>query len=105
MEREREVGVEEAGRWAGRHDLEFVEVSALTGKNVDEVFYRAATQVLTRLELGEIDPGSGTSGIQFGDARWSTNTIQLSRIGGGRRSSMGSDEWVDNRVQSSWCCM
>jgi GTPase SAR1 family protein len=45
-----------------------VEVSALSGENVDELFSRLARMILTKIELGEIDPDDPQSGIQYGDA-------------------------------------
>ena len=50
--REREVSVEEAGRWASREGIGFLEVSALDGTNVEEAFLRCARQILTKVELG-----------------------------------------------------
>ncbi len=79
---DREVSVDEAGKWAQRHGLDFVETSALSGQGVDDVFYRAAGKVLTKIELGEIDPGNDTSGIQFGDSGWR-------KYGGLRRGETG----------------
>lgn len=45
-----------------------VEVSALSGENVDELFNRLARMILTKIELGEIDPDDPQNGIQYGDA-------------------------------------
>ncbi|KAK7968031.1 P-loop containing nucleoside triphosphate hydrolase protein [Apiospora aurea] len=53
----REVSAAEASRWAG-------------GVNVPvalEVFARLARAILTKIELGEIDPDDPLSGIQYGD--------------------------------------
>lgn len=52
--REREVSVEEAGRWASREGIGFLEASALDGSNVEEAFMRCARQILTKVELGMI---------------------------------------------------
>jgi hypothetical protein len=52
--REREVSVEEAGRWASREGIGFLEASALDGSNVEEAFMRCARQILTKVELGTI---------------------------------------------------
>ena len=48
-----------------------VEVSAYDGTGVEELFSRLARMILTKLELGEIDPDDPMSGIQYGDAGWS----------------------------------
>jgi len=64
----REVTPEEAFRWASRAAIPVsVEVSALTGDGVEEIFARLAAMILTKIELGEIDPGDSMSGIQYGD--------------------------------------
>ena len=65
----REVTHQEAARWASNSDLPVsVEVSAYTGEGVEEVFNRLASMILTKIELGEIDPDDPTSGIQYGDS-------------------------------------
>lgn len=64
----REVTSEEASRWASRSSIPVaVEVSAFTGEGVDEIFARLAGMILTKIELGEIDPDDPMSGIQYGD--------------------------------------
>ncbi|KAF2189182.1 ras-domain-containing protein [Zopfia rhizophila CBS 207.26] len=65
----REVPTETASRWAGNLGIPVaVEVSALNGDNVDELFHRLARMILTKIELGEIDPDDPASGIQYGDS-------------------------------------
>lgn len=84
--KEREVSVEEAGRWASREGtsscphqttpffflcfvvcgvdicigIGFLEASALDGTNVDEAFLRCARQILTKVELGTHNSPSPT---------------------------------------------
>lgn len=67
----REVSAAEASRWAGAATVPVpvtMEVSALNGEGVDEVFGRLARMILTKIELGETDPDDPMSGIQYGDA-------------------------------------
>lgn len=65
----REVSTDHASRWASANSIPVsVEVSALSGDNVDEVFSRLARMILTKIELGEIDPDDPMSGIQYGDS-------------------------------------
>ncbi|KAF2820624.1 ras-domain-containing protein [Ophiobolus disseminans] len=67
----REVPTETASRWAGANGIPVaVEVSALNGENVEELFNRLARMILTKIELGEIDPDDPASGIQYGDLGW-----------------------------------
>ncbi|KAI1328934.1 P-loop containing nucleoside triphosphate hydrolase protein [Xylariaceae sp. FL0255] len=64
----REVSPEEASRWASSVNVPVtMEVSAFSGEGVDEVFGRLARMILTKIELGEIDPDDPMSGIQYGD--------------------------------------
>ncbi|KUI62717.1 GTP-binding protein ypt4 [Cytospora mali] len=65
----REVTPGDASRWASSVNVPVtMEVSAFTGEGVDEVFARLARMILTKIELGEIDPDDPMSGIQYGDA-------------------------------------
>lgn len=64
-----EVTSEDASRWASKQSIPVaVEVSAYTGEGVEEVFARLASMILTKIELGEIDPDDPQSGIQYGDS-------------------------------------
>lgn len=64
----REVQPLHASQWASSHSLPVsVEVSALNGANVAELFERLARMILTKIEIGEIDPDDPRSGIQYGD--------------------------------------
>ena len=64
----REVTNDAAARWASKALVPVtMEVSAFTGENVDELFSRLARMILTKIELGEIDPDDPASGIQYGD--------------------------------------
>lgn len=64
----REISREETSNWAAKSNIPAaVEVSALTGEGVDELFNRLARIILTKIELGEIDPDDPQSGIQYGD--------------------------------------
>lgn len=65
----REVTPEEASRWASKSAIPVsVEISAFTGEGVEEIFARLAGMILTKIELGEIDPDDPMSGIQYGDS-------------------------------------
>lgn len=86
----REVPAETASRWAGENGIPVaVEVSALDGDNVEELFNRLARMILTKIELGEIDPDDPMSGIQYGDLGWDD--------GGGSIKSGFGDEGLRSR--------
>jgi GTPase SAR1 family protein len=72
----REVFGNEAATWAQQQGVSVAtEVSALTGDSVEEAFTRLARIILTRIELGEVDPSDPTSGIQYGDS-WAAGTMR-----------------------------
>lgn len=102
----REVSAEEASKWASSANIPVsVEVSALSGENVDEVFNRLARMILTKIELGEIDPDDPMSGIQYGDSgNWNGGASDGASVksgmtfeeGGARRrrpKSKGGQNW------------
>lgn len=60
------------------------EASALNGEGVDEIFARLARMILTKIELGDIDPDDPMSGIQYGDSGAWNNASD----GGSIKSSM-----------------
>ncbi|KAI9824627.1 MAG: hypothetical protein M1832_001717 [Thelocarpon impressellum] len=65
----REVTQAAATRWASRNAIPVtMEVSALSGEHVSDVFARLAAMILTKIELGEVDPDDPQSGIQYGDS-------------------------------------
>lgn len=130
----REVGVEEASHWAAKSNIPaVVEVSALTGDGVEELFQRLARIILTKIELGDIDPDDPQSGIQYGDGgvyghgtsdassirsqmTLDDSAVQLHRRntrrrGGGGNWRTGMGEWEDvfrlsgshNRKRSGCC--
>ncbi|KAL9115990.1 MAG: hypothetical protein Q9227_000358 [Pyrenula ochraceoflavens] len=91
----REVTIEEASRWASKSNIPVaMEVSALSGENVEEVFTRLARTILTKIELGEIDPDNPQSGIQYGDAgAWGIGNND----GGSIKSGMTYEEGTTRR--------
>lgn len=74
----REVLPDIASRWASKSAIPVVtEVSALSGENVEELFNKLARMILTKIELGEIDPDDPQSGIQYGDGgNWDGSSIR-----------------------------
>lgn len=84
----REVLPTDAARWASRSQIPVcVEVSAYTGEGVEEIFARLARVILTKIELGEVDPSDPASGVQYGDGggAWEGG-------GGGKRGDGGMGE-------------
>lgn len=116
----RTVPASVATEWASQNRIPAsVEVSALTGEGVDEVFNKLARTILTKIELGEIDPDDPRSGIQYGDADYyrydDGSSIRSGITSEGyssvrrRRRGAGGSDWADvfkvGRPKSrSRCC-
>lgn len=92
-----------AANWASQNRIPTsTEVSALSGDGVDEVFNKLARTILTKIELGEIDPDDPMSGIQYGDADYyrdgdggSVKSLTSDAYGSTRRRrrGVGLGEW------------
>ncbi|ORE08298.1 ras-related protein rab-4B-like protein [Rhizopus microsporus var. microsporus] len=76
---EREVSYLEASRFAQEHEMMFLEASALSGDGVEDVFFKCARSILSKIETGQIDPERSGSGVQFGDSSFRRMT-QRTRI-------------------------
>lgn len=69
------------------NDISFLTTSALTGENIDEAFQLLAGMILTKIEMGVIDPENMDFGVQYGDVpRWDRNSTRR----GGNLYSSGS---------------
>lgn len=89
----REVAPETATRWASKSQIPLaIEVSALSGDKVDELFTRLARMILTKIELGEIDPDDPQSGIHYGDADAYAWARDAGGRGGGSIRSIDDDD-------------
>jgi len=66
LQDERKVTVLEASRFAQENDLMFLETSAKTGDNVEEVFMKSARSILGKIDTGIINPNNAGNAIQFG---------------------------------------
>ncbi|EPS40093.1 hypothetical protein H072_6097 [Dactylellina haptotyla CBS 200.50] len=115
----REVPYDEAAKWATSVGIPVaMETSALNGENVDEVFERLARVILTRIELGEVDPDDPNSGVSYGDSGdWSVSGPSTGMLGGSGRKKKGLPsgrlgglrEWeevfrMDPRQKKKACC-
>mmetsp|Transcript_74808 Transcript_74808/g.175607 ORF Transcript_74808/g.175607 Transcript_74808/m.175607 type:complete len:192 (-) Transcript_74808:64-639(-) len=64
LREEREVTFLEASRFCQENEAMFLEVSALTGDGVEEVFQKCAKTILTKVETGSLDLSKISSGVQ-----------------------------------------
>lgn len=64
-------------------DISFLTTSALTGENIAEAFEILAGMILTKVEMGVVDPENIDSGVQYGDVpRWDGSTRRNYGVGG-----------------------
>ena len=71
-------------------DIAFLTTSALTGENVEEAFRLLAGMILTKIEMGVIDPENIESGVQYGEVpSWDRNSITRRGMSGTSFGSSG----------------
>eukprot|EP01088_Endostelium_zonatum_P002348 TRINITY_DN12888_c0_g1_i1.p1 TRINITY_DN12888_c0_g1~~TRINITY_DN12888_c0_g1_i1.p1 ORF type:complete len:212 (-),score=34.21 TRINITY_DN12888_c0_g1_i1:100-735(-) len=63
LESEKEVEFMEASRFAQENNLMFLETSALSGDNVEEVFLKCARSIFSKVQEGILDPRDPQSGV------------------------------------------
>ena len=56
LTKRREVSFEEGLKLAETNGLDFIETSAKTGENIEQAFGIATSNVLKKIEVGEINP-------------------------------------------------
>jgi len=66
---EREVTFMEASRFAQENNLMFMETSALTGDNVEEVFMKCARTIYSKIEGGSLEAGDHSGIVEHNDRR------------------------------------
>ncbi|CAD8099376.1 unnamed protein product [Paramecium sonneborni] len=66
LEADRQVSFEEGQEFARNNGIDFVEVSAKTANNVEEVFLKTAQQILEKINSNQIDPKNESHGIKIG---------------------------------------
>lgn len=62
----RRVTKEEGEEYAKKNGLLFIETSAKDDKGVTEAFEETAKMIIEKVEAGEIDVDSGSSGVKRG---------------------------------------
>ena len=60
LEDKRQVSQEEGKKYAEENNLVFYETSALNGNNIEEIFVQSATELIRKLEAGEISNSKDT---------------------------------------------
>ncbi|KAK9325421.1 P-loop containing nucleoside triphosphate hydrolase protein [Lipomyces orientalis] len=79
--------------------IPILHTSALSGQNVDEAFSRLANMILTKIELGELDPDDVGAGVQYGDVpSWGDGSAKRQGGSGARRAGPLSGRGVVSLV-------
>ncbi|KAI6129187.1 P-loop containing nucleoside triphosphate hydrolase protein [Pisolithus croceorrhizus] len=124
-EEEREIEWAEASRWAAENgkfskkkviggylnalllDVHFLEVSSLTGENVETPFLLAARAILLSIESGVLDPEKVGSGVSYGDRALrrvtSSSHLSFGSLSGGRRRRSDRIR-LKNWIPTGRCC-
>ena len=83
QERSREVSRDEAERYARDHDMEYIETSAKTGRNVEDCFFKITKRIFHLVDDGFITVKDGWDGVKKGDPTLNT----------GRKSPYGDNQY------------
>ena len=94
MDRHRQVLRREAELFANKHNMDYLETSAKTGQNVDEVFTVIARRIYEGIQDGTIEVGSGWDGIKKGDEK----PKELARV------DLNNRRMSDVKQKESKCC-
>jgi Ras-related protein Rab-2A len=73
LEKNRQISYEEGARFAKQNNLIFMETSAKTGKNVENVFYTSAKLIWDNIEKSQYDLSNEHLGIKPGNKPKSKN--------------------------------
>ena len=65
LENKREVSYEEGKNFAEENNLLFFETSAKEGNNIKEIFFQSATNILDKINNGEIKLETSNNGIKI----------------------------------------
>lgn len=84
QEKSREVSQEEGEKYAHDHNMEYIETSAKSGKNVEECFHKIAKRIFQMVHDGYITVHDGWDGVKKGDPTMDTQ---------GRRSPFGNSQY------------
>ena len=68
LENKREVSYEEGKNFAEENDLLFFETSAKEGNNIQEIFVQSATNILDKINNGEIKLETSNNGIKINNS-------------------------------------
>lgn len=83
LESKRQVSREEGEKFAREHDLFFMEASAKSAENVEEVFVKTAQTIFQKIQTGAIDLSSESNGIKLAPPQGGSSLPANSSSGGG----------------------
>ena len=66
LENRRAISFEEGQKFADDNQLLFFETSAKDGTNIEEIFIQTASNLIDKIESGQIKLGGSDSGIKIG---------------------------------------
>ena len=75
LENERQILYEEGASFAEKNNMLFVETSAKTGQNIENLFLKSVEVINDRIEDGYYDLSNGNCGIKKGNDENSNNII------------------------------
>ncbi|KAF8561426.1 hypothetical protein P879_10018 [Paragonimus westermani] len=99
LEEQRDVSYEEAKQLADENDLIFLECSAKSGTNVDDVFIETARKIYQNVQEGSVNLNGADAGV-LSKGSFGTGNVRSTVELGGSGGSAGND---GNRQSSCSC--
>ena len=99
LDSRRQVSFEEGERFARENGLIFMETSAKTAYNVEDVFLKTSSMIYENIDRGVYDLSSDKSGIRVGNESFAIQGSKGPTPGGGQK--LGSKE---KEGGSGGCC-
>ncbi|KAJ1875573.1 Golgi to endosome transport [Coemansia sp. RSA 990] len=104
-ESQREVSESDGELYAKQNGMLFVEASAKTGEKVDAIFLDLATQIVSLVRSGEVNPASPDSGVQCTKPQTFRSSSSAAAGTGSRSVNVGSSNGPSRfSIGSMPCC-
>jgi len=100
LQERRQVSFEEGERFARENGLIFMETSAKTAYNVEDVFLKTSSMIYENIDRGVYDLSSDKSGIRVGNESFA---VQGSKEGGSKKLG-GDGNGKNGGEKSGGCC-
>lgn len=102
LEQRRQVSFDEGERFARENGLIFMETSAKTAYNVEDVFLKTSSMIYENIDRGVYDLSSDKSGIRVGNESFAIQGSKGATPGG--NTKLGQQSSQNQKPEGGGCC-